>query len=162
MPTGVGSAPALGLQSEGESFVPVVADHPGLKAGPLALRALAFNPVAADELWLADDTSDGMVVLDMSDANAPGRLMKDRAQYHYMSNISSFSFDATGQFATCQEALNDYYGHMQPNFFQGPTLYDARTERVALVNSRQTPCEEGETCFLIHIDMLHELSLIHI
>ena len=157
VPFGVGCAPALGVQSSVEYLTPTIADHPGLKAGPLALRALAFSPVAANELWLADDTSDGMVVLDMSDAT--GRLMKDRAQYHYMSNISSFSFDAIGQFATCQESLNDYYGHMQPNFFQGPTLYDASTDRVALVNGKQMPCEEGETCFLIHVDMLHESPL---
>ena len=79
----------------------------------MALRALAFSPVAADELWLADDTSDGMVVLDMSNATAPGRLMKDRAQYHYMSNITAMAwnrvssrsgeFDTFGFLATCQD-----------------------------------------------------------
>ena len=49
-----------------------------------------------------------------------------------------------------------------PNFFMGPTLYDTR---VSTVNSRQQPCQSGETCFLIHVDMLHEsplcMGLVH-
>eukprot|EP00240_Pyramimonas_obovata_P017384 CAMPEP_0118946232 /NCGR_PEP_ID=MMETSP1169-20130426/43860_1 /TAXON_ID=36882 /ORGANISM="Pyramimonas obovata, Strain CCMP722" /LENGTH=52 /DNA_ID=CAMNT_0006892151 /DNA_START=17 /DNA_END=172 /DNA_ORIENTATION=- len=33
----------------------------------------------------------------------------DRAPYHYMDKISSFSFGAGGTyFATCQESSNDY------------------------------------------------------
>ena len=75
--------------------------------------------------------------------------------------MSSLSFDATGQFATCHESLNDYMGTMLPNFFMGPTLYDASGAIAPLVNSRQQACDEGagETCFLIHIDMLHEAPL---
>ena len=38
----------------------------------------------------------------------------------------------------------------------GPTLYDTR---LPLVNSKQTACGPKETCFLIHIDMLHESPL---
>merc|ERR1719440_1243983 len=45
---------------------------------------------------------------------------------------------------------------MRPNFFMGPTLYDSR---LGLVSSRQQPCAAGESCFLIHTDMLHEAPL---
>ena len=46
---------------------------------------------------------------------------------------------------------------MEPNFFMGPSLYDSRDS--FLINSRQEPCGPGETCFLIHTDMLHESPL---
>ena len=100
-----------------------------------------------------------MTVLDL-DATGSGvreaKVVKDRAQYHYMDQVSSLSFDKNGQFATCQESLNTYEGKMLPNFFMGPTLYDTR---LPFVNSRQTSCAPGETCFLIHVDMLHESPL---
>ena len=70
--------------------------------------------------------------------------------------MSSIAFDPIGQFATCQESLNTYEGQMLPNFFMGPTLYDTR---VHLINSKQQPCQPGDTCFLIHTDMLHESPL---
>ena len=31
------------------------------------------------------------------------KVIKDRAQYHYMDQVSSIAFDPIGQFATCQE-----------------------------------------------------------
>ena len=34
-------------------------------------------------------------------------------------HVSSVAFDSVGQFATCQESLNDYEGQMMPNFFMG-------------------------------------------
>ena len=87
-----------------------------------------------------------MTVLDL-DATGSGvreaKVVKDRAQYHYMDQVSSLSFDKNGQFATCQESLNTYEGKMLPNFFMGPTLYDTR---LPFVNSRQTSCAPGETC----------------
>ena len=45
---------------------------------------------------------------------------------------------------------------MMPNFFMGPTLYDSR---IPYINSKQDECMTGETCFLIHVDMLHESPL---
>ena len=89
-------------------------------------------------------------------AHTGTRKLKDRAQYHYMAHVSAIAFDEIGQFATCQESLNDYQGQMLPNFFMGPTLYDSR---LPLINSKQTDCENDDTCFLIHTDMLHESPL---
>ena len=45
---------------------------------------------------------------------------------------------------------------MMPNFFMGPTLYDSR---IPYIYSMQDECMTGETCFLIHVDMLHESPL---
>ena len=118
-------------------------------------RALAFHPLQPEELWVVDADSSSVVVIDLND-EGHSRQLKDRAKYHYMAKSSSISFDKVGQFATCQESLNDYEGQMMPNFFMGPTLYDSR---ISMVNAQQEPCEEGQTCFLIHVDMLHESPL---
>ena len=160
LPEGAGCAAALGERRVFTRFTPDIADHPGRESdAAVAFRALAFSPRAPEELWLADSAASAMVVtIPDGGASPPARLLIDRAEYHYMASVSSFSFDGIGQFATCQESLNDYRGTMEPNFFQGPTLYDSRAEVVSLVNGQQQPCDEaaGETCFLIHIDMLHE------
>jgi hypothetical protein len=103
-----------------------------------------------------DGETSSITVLNTTDLATGPRSLKDRAEYHYMKKPSAIAFDEQGQFATCQESLNDYDGTMLPNFFMGPTLYDSRTR---LVNQKQEFCEEGDTCFLIHIDMLHESPL---
>lgn len=155
-----GCAPAFGIDA---TVVPVQTPA-GAFVRP---RAMDLNPVRAGELWVADAGRDGVTILELSGAGGSVsahnvRAIKDRAQYHYMDQVSSLAFDPLGQFATCQESLNTYEGQMLPNFFMGPTLYDTR---VSTVNSRQQPCQSGETCFLIHVDMLHEsplcMGLVH-
>ena len=75
-------------------------------------RAMAFNPARPGELWVADSGRDAASVVELSagGASAGGaisaravRVVKDRAQYHYMDQVSSIAFDPIGQFATCQE-----------------------------------------------------------
>jgi len=125
------------------------------------------------ELWVADAERSGLARIRLSAPTLAGTstavaedevmLAKDRAEYHYMPSVTSLAFDPLGQFATCQESVNVYDGNMQPNFFMGPTMYDTR-ER-GWVSSKQEPCLEGETCFLVHVDMLHEsplcMGLVH-
>ena len=150
-----GCAPAIGVN-------PVVSSVLAPRDAFRHPRALAFNPAATasgHELWVADSGRDALTVIELDEHHdnvLATKIVKDRAQYHYMDQVSSISFDVNGQFATCQESLNTYEGKMLPNFFMGPTLYDSR---LPLVNSRQTACQVGETCFLIHIDMLHESPL---
>merc|ERR1719473_2625636 len=43
------------------------------------------------------------------------------------------------------------------NFFMGPTLWDSRAR--GWIDSKGDACTDGSTCFLIHIDMLHESPL---
>lgn len=111
-------------------------------------RALAFNPASPGELWVADSGRDALTVLDLASAASndsavlSARILKDRAQYHYMDHVSALSFAPSGHFATCQESLNTYEGKMMPNFFMGPTLYDSK---ISLVSSKQETCLPGET-----------------
>ena len=77
-------------------------------------RALAWHPTKPGELWVADGASDSLVVVN---ADGTDKHLRDRGSYHYMDKVSSLSFDAKGQFATCQESLNAYEGRMLPNFF---------------------------------------------
>ena len=108
-------------------------------------RALAWHPTRPGELWVADAATDSLTVLNTS--SGASRQLADRARYHYMDHVSSLAFDGIGQFATCQESLNNYEGAMVPNFFMGPTLYDARTYggKMPLVDSRQQPCAAAAT-----------------
>ena len=145
--TGVGCAAALGAARSTVGYA--AADAAGL----VSPRALAWHPTKPGELWVADGASDSLVVVN---ADGTDKHLRDRGSYHYMDKVSSLSFDAKGQFATCQESLNAYEGRMLPNFFMGPTLYDSE---LPLVSSKQEACEAGETCFVLHIDMLHEAPL---
>jgi len=98
--------------------------------------------------------------------------LSDRAKYHYMASVSSLSFDATGRFATCQESTNTYDGLTATggdngNMFMGPTLFDSSESlRVDSMGSL-SKCgkEKNSTCFLRHIDMLHEspscMGIVH-
>ena len=122
-------------------------------------RAIAFNPAGKRELWVADRGRSALARLQLGEGTSLRHflLTKDRAEYHYMASVSSLGFDATGQFATCQESVNQYNGEMEPNFFMGPTLWDSGAR--GWTSSKQEPCAEGETCFMIHTDMLHETPL---
>lgn len=122
-------------------------------------RSLAFNPIGDRELWIADTGRNALTraILDQNRAVEEVMVTKDRAEYHYLDNISSISFTPTGEFATCQESVNFYQGNMLANFFMGPTMYD--TAARGWVNSKLEACAQGETCYLVHTDMLHESPL---
>ena len=141
-----GCADALGA-GRGISTV-----YGGTGTSLVAPTAIAFNPVDGS-LYVTDHSTSSIVAINYSSPTRSARYLRDRARYHYMDKVSGISFDPVGQYATCQESLNTYKGQMLPNFFMGPTLYDSRID---LVNSKQEPCLDGETCYLIHIDMLHE------
>jgi len=84
---------------------------------------------------------------------------RDRGWYHYMARVSSISFDSRGQFATCQESENDYDLHDAPNFFMGPTLFDASDALLKRADGASCTIDDrlgSEPCYLAHIDMLHE------
>ena len=78
---------------------------------------LARHP-ATGELWAATRAEDLRIV----DSQ---RTMQDRAPFHYMGGLSAFAFDEHGlTLTTCQDSKNDYWGHFEPNFFMGPSLYE--------------------------------------
>jgi len=69
---------------------------------------------------VANNDTDGITILSNLDGEEVSAQFKaDRAPYHYMDRISSFSFGNDGWFATCQESPNNYNGMKAPNFFMG-------------------------------------------
>jgi len=153
-----GCAPAFG-------HLPLIVEIPLPEGAAVKPRAIAFNPIGNRELWLGDTGRNALVraTLDANRAVEEVVVTKDRAEYHYIDNISSVAFTPTGEFATCQESVNFYQGQMLANFFMGPTLYDTRSR--GWVNSKLEACERGDTCYLVHTDMLHEsplcMGLVH-
>lgn len=101
--------------------------------------------------------------------------LADRAKYHYMAHVSSIAFTTgSGRFATCQESTNTYGGLTaraageRGNRFMGPSLFDSDpAQRVTSMGALCTPeeLENDTTCFLRHIDMLHEspncMGIVH-
>lgn len=55
--------------------------------------------------------------------------------------------------------------HPQPNYFMGPTLYNCDPTGGNTVNRLGGECSEGEPCFFLHADMLHEtpacIGIVH-
>lgn len=132
--------------------------------GPMQIH---FHPLYADQLWITNNNTDSFTVLEIKPNREVRRFVKlrDRHPYHYMDNVSSFSFSPTGELATCQDSLNNYDFRMKPNFFQGPTLYD--TDRSMLVSHMDESLRCGQDglygsgdpnveCYMTHTDMLHE------
>merc|ERR1711871_1277845 len=122
-------------------------------------RDLQFHPINTDELWVANNDTDSITIIDTVAGTAVTR--RDRAPYHYMERISSLAFDSRGYFATCQESENSYDEMMIPNWFMGPTLFHSDPEE--LINQLGEPgCDTSDpdrTCFFTHWDMLHESPL---
>jgi hypothetical protein len=68
---------------------------------------------------VANNDTDGITILSNLTGELSAQFKADRAAYHYMDRISSFSFGKHGWFATCQESPNNYNGMKAPNFFMG-------------------------------------------
>merc|ERR1719353_994550 len=122
-------------------------------------RDLQFHPLNPDELWVANNDTDSLTIIDTVAGTAVTR--KDRAPYHYMERISSLAFDSRGYFATCQESDNTYDDMMIANHFMGPTLFhSAESDLVNQLGEPECNTEDPDTtCFFTHWDMLHESPL---
>ena len=130
-------------------------------------------------MWIANKRTSDLTILTFGGINGDGRdafdddvqtsrnfhatHLADRAKYHYMDSISSISFGNDGRFATCQESTNTYEGKTATgNKFMGPTLFESdKSKRVTSMGSLacNTSVHSPQTCFLRHIDMLHESPL---
>ena len=91
--------------------------------------------------------------------------------------------DSLGYLATCQDSNNTYVGtkvtfialqqkkfhpyffismrlapflFQEPNYFMGPSLYNTDPSYKNLVGRDGGPCIDGDTCYMLHADMLHE------
>ena len=145
-------APAFGQQS---AITVEFTNDEGLDSP----RDLQFHPLNPDELWVANNDTDSLTIIDTVAGTAVTR--KDRAPYHYMERISSLAFDSRGYFATCQESDNTYDDMMIANHFMGPTLFhSAESDLVNQLGEPECNTEDPDTtCFFTHWDMLHESPL---
>jgi sugar lactone lactonase YvrE len=120
-------------------------------------RDLAFSPTHIELLWVANNATDSLTLINTTAGPNSAVALEDRAPFHYMDQISALAFAPNGFFATCQDSRNTYDGRQSANDFMGPTLYDGSFSE--LVNSRAQPCDLTDphtTCFFTHFDMLHE------
>lgn len=131
--------------------------------------------VSGQEAWVANGDDASVTIItgigaDSSSGSHPSLTRYDRGYYHYMINISALSFnsvppsesnrdpsrDTFGFFATCQDSNNTYGGRKEPNWFMGPSLYNSNKEYKNLVAHDGSECTDGDECFFLHSDMLHE------
>ena len=150
-------APQLGTgdRSPGSvTFTPIAVAANGLKQP----RALAFNPLRPEELWVTNYEDDSMVII--TGAPGDGRTYEKRIDgyaLHFMEQVTSIAFggDATsfnkpGTFGTCGESRNTYNNTAPMNDFMGPALWSSDLSIFAKMN----PNGLGS-----HLDMLHNTPL---
>lgn len=126
--------------------------------------ALAFNPLAEDELWVTlrepesklpcrtDDTRGCRALIGkmaiITGASGPepvADIQTDDNAWHFLRNPSSIAFAPDGTFATCGEARTaNYEDETIP--YNGPVLWDP-----ALFGEHARDGQNG-----LHLDMLHE------
>jgi len=133
-------------------------------------KDIQFHPQRPHEMWVADSGTADVSILTLGDRNTrvigAAAKLSDRAKYHYMASVSALAFGAEGRFATCQESTNTYAGltsrgpQKYGNRFMGPSLFDSnpalRVTQMGDVCTEEQLQDKNTTCFLRHIDMLHE------
>ncbi|HVJ18944.1 MAG TPA: hypothetical protein VM686_26165 [Polyangiaceae bacterium] len=128
--------------------------------------ALAFNPLADDELWVTlrepdaaleqpctmDDPTgcDALVgriaIISGASGAEPSAVVEvDDNSWHFLRNPTSIAFAPFGAFGTCGESRTDNYTD-EPTPYAGPVLWDP-----ALFGERAADGQNG-----LHLDMLHE------
>ncbi len=122
-------------------------------------RDLAFHPDRPDELWVANQGDDSMVLyFGPGTGTQTAEKRVDVYANHFMEEVSSIAFGAPDNTAddheistvgTCQESRNTYNDTAPPNDFMGPALWPADLDLFA---------EVAQTGFLLgsHLDMLHQ------
>jgi DNA-binding beta-propeller fold protein YncE len=128
--------------------------------------ALAFNPLAEDELWVTLREPDSaleltctetvttgceamvgkIAIISGASAASPSAVVEvDDNSWHFLRIPSSIAFAPSGAFATCGDSWTANYTD-DPFPYTGPVLWDP-----ALFGERAGPEQNG-----LHLDMLHE------
>ncbi len=86
---------------------------------------VALNP-HKKSLWIVNSGNDSSVVVEgFGTRNARVLPFKDTSD-HFMMRPMALAFSrGKNEMVTVQESMNDYNGKARPNFFMGPTLWDA-------------------------------------
>jgi hypothetical protein len=149
---GGGSDAGAGVPEFGKTLTVVGTAKDGLNAP----RDLKFDPFHPEQLWTANEGINGIVLYqNPGTAQQTSEVRVDYYARHFMDKVSSISFGANNEFASCQESHDDWNDQPQaPDDFMGPTLWLADLDIFAKVNQTFPPPPEGS-----HIDMNHESPL---
>jgi hypothetical protein len=151
MTTGSGDVPEFGHGS------PALAIIGRMKDGLSVPRDLAFDPLHPEQLWVADEALNGIVLFTHpGEATQTAEVRVDFFARHFMARVSSISFGAGNEFASCQESRDEWNDQTQSaDDYMGPTLWLADLDIFAQVHQAYPgDGKEGS-----HIDMLHESPL---
>ena len=147
-----------------------VAFHPtpGLHLGTYS-EGRYFSPNEGEEAWVVNGGNHSVSIIASLGTEFQTTISRrDRGYYHYMINGTSLAFnhmkdsgrtpdrDGYNYWAICNDNANTYLGTKEPNFFMGPTLYNSDPNERNTVNRLGDSCNEGEPCYFLHSDMLHE------
>lgn len=138
----------------GNTFTVIGTSEQGLNA----VRDLAFNPDAPDQLWTYNMLIHGVVIFfDPGTAQQSSEVRVDAYGQHFMAYVSSAAFGDNGNFASCQESRDEWnVGPQAPDDFMGPTLWSADLDIFAEVGQAVPPAGGMEGS---HLDMLHQSPL---
>lgn len=120
---------------------------------------LAWNPLAADELWVTNRGDNSFVVFDgATTSSMTVERLREPAMQHFLDKPMALAFGAKettfgseGTFATCGESRNEHGSSpTKPNDFMGPVLWTSDRS----ITGKKDPQGLGS-----HIDMLHSSPL---
>lgn len=134
-------APELGVGDHSASSVTL---------NPIAVKlteptALAFNPDAPNELWIAMRESSAIAVYDVSADPKKLDVFEDDSA-HFLDKPIGIAFSDNGTFATCQ-ASRDERGGTKGDDHMGPTVFPASRDKLRASVSGA------------HLDMVHHTPL---
>ena len=127
-------------------------------------RDLGFNPDRPGELWVVNRADDSVTrFFDAASSSQHSDHVIDPYAFHFMEEVSSIEFGATGTFGTCQESRNTYNDQGFPNDFMGPTLWSSELDVFGESNPEAveylSDLYDMHTDLGSHLDMLHESPL---
>ena len=121
-------------------------------------KDLGFNPDKDGELWVVNQADDSVsIFFDTASGNQDSTHIIDPFAEHFMEEVSSIAFGATGTFGTCQESRNTYNGQSEANDFMGPTLWSSDLDVFGETNSEAVDFLSFDLGS--HLDMLHQTPL---
>ena len=132
----------------------VIADSSDALSNP---RDLEFHPGRANELWIANQYTDSITIVENTGLNnQTSQNRQDSNRNHFLEEVSAIAFGAyhpefDWQWGSAQETANTFCGQASPNNFMGPTLWPSSLSHFAVENQNN-----GNGLLGSHIDMNHE------
>jgi hypothetical protein len=121
---------------------------------------LAFDPEDPGTLWVVSREDDSVTRYERAgEADQSVEHIVDPYALHFMEQVSSIAFGATGRFGTCQDSRNTYNGNGDPNDFMGPALWSSDHDVFGVTNPEAV--EFLTDLFGFHVDLGSHLDMLH-